>query len=328
MTGKSPGPVGLLLVLLPLLALQAWTAPPPPREDEILARVGKALASTYYQGLLITTRRLGAAKEDEVAKAYFGPGGRQSLEIIAPGWRSGELLVVDGTTSWVYYPDCGAVLSLPVKDPAYRLAIGRKARLVGNERLHERPTLVFLWENERGQRRIWIDAEKYVPLKREDRNQRGEMIFQQTLEEAAFPAEPPLSHLQFTPEPGTAVYTDEKSFQQAASIPHVQRGVDFRIRVPSYLPAGSSFDRAYLRRLPQIDAVQLRYLTGKGTAFSLFEYRAIEAPLPPEKPFLAIAGSGRRGSLNFLRWRWGEIECILVSALPISELREIAKSAR
>ncbi|MGE5528865.1 MAG: hypothetical protein ACM3X6_06965 [Patescibacteria group bacterium] len=309
----------LFPTLPPVLAGQAGLS-----EAQILARVEKSRATEYYQGLLVTVRRAGSSREDEVARAWFGPQGRQALEVVTPSWRSGELLVVDAVNSWLYYPDCGAVLRLPAKAANLRLDPPKGAVLDGTERLGDREAYVLSWEIRRGTRRIWIDAQRFVPLKREDRNRRGELILAQTLEGVEFPSLPPQDRLRFTPDPDLTLYTDQAAFYQAVSIPHVQRGVDFQIRQPAFLPPGLSFRRAFLNTLPQLTVVQLRY-GGQGRAMSLFEYRATRMLIQPERQFLA----GRRGGkLNFLRWRVGEIEMVLVGNLPAPVLREVAESIK
>ena len=297
--------------------------------QSIIQRVQTALATTYYQGLLVTVRRVGTGREEEVAKAIFGPRGQQALEVITPSWRNGERFVVEREYAWLYYPDCGAVLRRPAAGQERRLTMAREARLEGTDRLGDREVHVLRWEGKHGTRRVWVDAERFVPLKREDRNDRDELLLSQTLQEVEFSASPPLARLRFTLEPGLALYEDEAAFHRAVSLPHVQRGVDFRLRMPDYLPAGLVFRRATLRELPQIVVVQLRFNDGKGKALSLFEYRVTQVLAPPERQFLAEAGgAGAGGKLGFVRWRLGELEFVLVGNLPADTLREVAKSIK
>jgi len=303
----------LLLALCFLLPVAAW--PRAAEEAQVLGRVETALATTFYQGLLVTVRKVGTGREEEVSRAWFGPRGRQAIEVITPSWRSGERLVVDGTYSWVLFPDCGAVLRLPAASQERRLAMSKSAVLEGTGRLAERPVLILRWEGQHGLRRVWVDAEHYVPLKREDRTPRGEMLVSQTLQEVQFPATPPLGQLRFTPDPGLALYTDEAAFHQSVSLPHVQRGVDFRIRMPEFLPPGFAFQRAFLRELPQLVVVQLRFGDDHGKALSLFEYRTSQVLVPPERQFSAESGLGPRSKLAFFRWRLGELDLVLVGNL-------------
>ncbi len=298
-------------------------------EAQVIQRVQAALATTYYQGLLVTVRRVGSGREEEVAKALFGPRGQQALEIITPSWRNGERFVVDREYAWLFYPDCGAVLRLPAAGQERRLAMAREARLEGTDRLGDREVYILRWEGKRGTRRVWVDAERFVPLKREDRNDRDELLLSQTLQEVEFPAKAPLARLRFALESGLTLYEDEAAFHQAVSLPHVQRGVEFRVRTPDYLPTGLAFRRATLRELPQILVVQLRFNDGKGKALSLFEYRVTQVLAPPERQFLAEAGgTGGGGKLGFARWRLGELEFVLVANLPAETLREVARSIK
>lgn len=298
-------------------------------EAQIIQRVQTALATTYYQGLLVTVRRVGSGREEEVAKAFFGPRGQQALEIITPSWRNGERFVVNREYAWLFYPDCGAVLRLPAAGQERRLVMAKEARLEGTDHLGDREVYVLKWESRIGTRRVWVDAERFVPLRREDRNVRDELLLSQTLQEVEFPANAPQARLRFALEPGLALYEDEAAFHQAVSLPHVQRGVDFRVRIPDYLPAGLAFRRATLRELPQILVVQLRFNDGKGKALSLFEYRVTQVLAPPERQFLAEAGGAGGGAkLSFARWRLGDLEFVLVGNLPAETLREVAKSIK
>lgn len=315
----------VFLLLLFSVAVRAASAE---TEADLAKKVQTALASTYYQGLLLTSRKVGNGREEEVAKAWFGPKGRQALEIVSPAWRQGERFVADAAGSWLYYPDCGAALRLSVggKHP---LPMAKGAVYEGVDRVGTRQAHILRWNNQRGSRRIWVDAERFVPIKREDRNARGELLLSQILTDVQFPEAPPLAELTFVPEARMAVYEDEAAFQQAVSLPHVQRGVDYRLRTPEYLPAGLVFRRAILRSLPQIIVVQMRYSDGKDKAFSLFQYRPLQMPVQPEKRFLAeLGGRDGRGKLNFIRWKLGELEFVLIGNLPPETLREISRSVK
>ena len=317
-----------------LFLIVLWCLPPAMAgmsaadEKELLQKMEAALAVTYYQGILVTVRKAGAAREDEVAKAWFGPHGRQALEIVTPSWRRGERLIVDGGHRWIVYPDCEAALSLPMAVQDRPGGSIEGARLEGTELLGERQVFVLLWRGGLGARRVWIDAERFVPLKYEDRDSQGELLLLQALEEVKFLKDPPLDRFRFAPNPEWTVYTDEEAFHQAVSLHHVQRGVDFRIRQPKHLPPDFAFRRAFLRELARLVVIQLRYSNPKGGAISLFEYRADPILTPPAKQFLADAGVGRQAKLNFLRWRAEELEFVLVGDLPPQALRAVAKSIK
>ncbi|MGE5551291.1 MAG: hypothetical protein ACM3ZC_12300 [Bacteroidota bacterium] len=316
--------LAIALAMLPPIGVRPQAA------DElrnVLKKVQTALDTTFYKGLLVTVKRVGTGREEEVAKAWFGPRGQQALEIITPTWRGGESLIVDGVNSWVYYPDCGAVLKLAAKREN-RVPQTKGAQLEGTGRLGDRRALILRWEGQFGLRRIWLDAEKYVPLKREDKNARGELILSQSLQEVEFLSAPPLERFRFAPDPGLMVFTDEAAFHQAVSLAHVQRGVDYRIRMPEFLPSGIVFDRALLRQLPQLTVIQVRFGDKKDKVISLFEYRTSQVLVPPERQFLAEAGGGREAKLNFYRWRAGGLDLVLVGNLPLDVLREIAKSVK
>ena len=293
----------------------------------VLKKVQAALETTYYKGLLVTVKKEGAGREEEVAKAWFGPHGQQALEIITPAWRNGERLVVDAVNRWVHYPDCGAVLKLAAEHEP-RLPQTKGALFEGTGRLENRPALILRWEGKFGLRRVWLDAEKYVPLKREDKNARGELVLSQALQEVEFPSALPPERFRLAPDPGMILYTDEAAFHQAVSLPHIQRGVDYQIRMPEFLPSGVTFRRALLRQLPQLTVVQIRFGDNKDKAISLFEYRTTQILIPPERQFLAEAGGGREAKLNFFRWRVGGLDMVLVGNLPLEVLREIAKSVK
>lgn len=298
-------------------------------EESILAKAQAAQAETYYQGLLLTSRRSGSGYEEEVARVWFGPGGRQAQEIISPLWRNGERIIVDGTHYWLYYPDCNAALRLPAADrPPMELQVA-EARLEGTEYLGGRETYVMRWESDGGTRRVWFDAERYVPLKREDRNGRGELILAQTLHEVQFPFDPPLERLRFEPDPGLALYTEEDAFHRAVSLDHVQRGVDFRLRLPGFLPAGMTFRRATLRALPQITVVQMRFADDAGKEMSLFQFRISKTIAPPERQFMAEVGADSgRVKLSFTRWKLGDLEFVLIGNISLDQLQQVARSVK
>lgn len=307
--------------------LMAAAGPCAAERQELLARVRAALKTAYYQGILITERASasGAGREEEVARAWFGPDGRQALEIISPAWRRGELYINDGQHRWVVYPQCAAALRLAAGSEGDGLQFLREARLEGTERLDGRETLLLRVDGSRGVRRVWIDAVQYIPLKQEDRNLRGELIFSRALTEVEFPSAPPIQRLSYTPEPGMAVYTDEGEFHRAASLPRVQRGVDFTLRRPSFLPTGLAFARADLMEVPQLQVVRLLYSDGHrgGRQFSFFQYKAGRLLGLPERQFI----KEWRG-LQVYRWRQGTLEFVLVGNLKPAILRRIAQSVR
>jgi len=297
-------------------------------EVQIQAKVQNALSVTYYQGLLITVRAVNTSREDEVARAWFGPGGRQELEIVTPSWRSGEKYISDGVDTWLVYPDCRAVLLLPFKDQYQELAFLKGAKLEGTERLEDREVYVFGRANARLRRRIWIDARRFVPLKREDRSVSGDLILSQTLSEVVFLPAAPTKRLRFTADADLTVYTEEDAFHRDVSLKHLRRAVDFSPRMPSFLPPGFAYLRALLVVLPQLVVVQMRYSNSQGKAMSLFQYQASVFLESPEKRLMAETGAGKDRKFNFLRWRKGELEYVLVANLPPKILREVADSLK
>ncbi len=241
-------------------------------------------------------------------------GARRILYLYPPGLK-GKEIYIEGPL--VIFDDQATVApGIPLGKDLRQL----RKQALPNDRVAGRPTSVVEVRPARSgdSRRIWIDAEKWVPLRWEDRNRAGALLSRTTYTSIEFSSDlPPI------PPPAPA----PKALPQQMSLKEAEKLAGFRASIPTYLPRG------YRRQVVTVTtigkgqrlahSISMRFSNGLDI-LTLFQApaRAIEdAPRP---------GQFRVSSFGQLVWVRGDLHYVLEAPASLSrdELMKIARSVK
>jgi len=190
MRSLAGGVVAMLLLLAarPGSAGLRTGAPARPLPDPaaVLRTMLRAPALIDYEGTKVISTVRGRTAETVTMLEAYKRLGKLRLEFLSPESVSGRLVVDDGATSWQYEPSMHLVVSGPSfisgsgrPDRADEILRGYGVRILGREEVIGRETVVLgLAAGRAGShRRVWIDEATGVPLRTEERDARGEIVF-------------------------------------------------------------------------------------------------------------------------------------------------------
>jgi len=278
---------------------------------------------------------------------------KQRIEVLAPPEIAGSGLIRLGRREWHIPPKAKGK---PFGPPPYRPGppppkFGRSQRelelmlhnysvgISPGGRIAGRKTyLLEIKPKHKGRpsRRIWVDAEKGLPLRVENYNSEGELRFLVVYTEISFPSK--MEDKLFVP-PKEGV-EGERKFRGPygggeLNLEELRRKISFRILIPKFLPDGFEFQSAGLIRYQRREIAHLRYTDGL-VLLSLFEtsggrpegrHGAREREM--EKPIQIL---GLRcelfydGQLRILRWEKGGINFTLIGDLGEGDMTKVAES--
>lgn len=320
------GCTALLCALVSLLLPQAvHSAPLEPMRTFVLCAARHISADALIQRLVELGRRVGFVGYEETSvfrpvryssrqKIVQKDGARRVLYLHPPGLR-GKEIYIEGPL--VIFNDGGTVApDIPLGKDLRRL---RKEAL-GTDRVAGRRTFVVEVRPDRSgaSRRIWIDAEKWVPLRWEDRNSAGELLSKTTYTSIEFSEDLPRVVPPVRPP---APRTVQLSLEEAEKL------AGFRASLPEYVPPG------YRRQVVTVTAlgderrpvysISLRFSNGLDIiTLSQAPVRAIEdAPRP---------GPPRVSPFGQLVWVRGGFHYVLGAPASLSheEALKMADSVR
>lgn len=305
--------------------------------------------------LLLLPPGAAAAAPDPVAlvAASQNPGsvsftGEQVTEIVEPGgttrgathsrvyrkgpilrveYRSGQVMLDDGETSQIYLPRQRAVERGPSRAARaarqVQLAALRRSRIqvevLKEDEVAGRPVWVVLVRDLRKpdqSRKLWIDQETKIQLRREEERADGRTA-RTYFTRIDYNAPPPPEKLTLDLPPGTQVIRQGEgrpiARPRAAQIAAAWGG----LKLPRRLPAGYRLKRFYRHNLRSQGGVVAVYEAPGGKVISLFQGPASAAPLKL---------SSEMRQLRVVSARKGDAEMTLVGPLPEAEMQRMLNS--
>lgn len=206
----------LLLAAQPGAAGLQTGAPtrPLPEPASILRTLLRAPALIDYEGTKVISTVRGRTAETVTMLEAYKRLGKLRLEFLSPESVSGRLVVDDGVSSWQYEP----AMHLVVRGPSFVSGHGRPeraeeilrgygVRVLGREEVIGRDTVVVgLAAGRSGShRRLWIDEATGVPLRTEERDTRGEIVFVSYFSRISYSLNLPPALFQFRQPAGARV---------------------------------------------------------------------------------------------------------------------------
>lgn len=310
------------------------SAQSPPPVQQILRQMFRAELAVPLEGVQVTKDKKGRELRQKVSKK---PPRFLRVEVLSPGPRKGEVLVRNGDMQWHYRPRLEkTVVQQPIASgenltprklapQVERLRKNFTAEYVGTEKVAGRETAVIAIKPNNPDlptRKIWVDTEKFVALKHEQRAPDGTLIQSVEFETINFSPEFDKATFEFTPPPDAKVVHAE--WNVVPNMKALQTNAPFTPGVPLYRPKGFQLKNAAIRKVKAAEPpeIWLRFSDGLND-FSLFQKRlpfnALSFPVKP-RPL-----QGPRGGLV---WTKDGYLFTLVGELPASELHRIAQSVR
>jgi outer membrane lipoprotein-sorting protein len=191
----------ILILILPTLFLMSFTQPD---AKEILDRVDKNMSSknrVFESEMTIHGRRTSRT----ISSISYSVSNKQSFtEYLSPAREQGTKMLKLENQLWIYSPSTDRIIeisghmlrqSVMGSDLSYedmmddrKLTDVYSAKVTGNETIDERNTYVLeltarVDDAAYYTRKIWVDAERYVPLKQELFAKSGQLLKRATLSE-------------------------------------------------------------------------------------------------------------------------------------------------
>ncbi|HEY6102374.1 MAG TPA: sigma-E factor regulatory protein RseB domain-containing protein [bacterium] len=213
---------GWLAAVLLLLVAQPGTAGwrsgaaerPLPDAAVVLRTMLRAPALIDYEGTKVISTVRGRTAETVTMLEAYKRLGKLRLEFLSPESVSGRLVIDDGAASWQYEPGMHLVVHGPsfvsgVGQPERAGAIlrGYGVRILGREEVIGRSTMVVgLAAGRAGShRQLWVDEVTGVPLRTEERDARGEIIYVSYFSRISYSLNLPPALFQFRRPAGARV---------------------------------------------------------------------------------------------------------------------------
>ena len=206
----------LLLAAQPGAADLRTGAPnrPLPEPAVVLRTILRAPALIDYEGTKVISTVRGRTAETVTMLEAYKRLGKLRLEFLSPESVSGRLVVDDGASSWQYEPS----MHLVVRGPSFVSGVGRPeragdilrgygVRILGREEVIGRETVVVSLAAGRSgsHRRLWVDEATGVPLRTEERDARGEIVFVSYFSRISYSLNLPPALFQFREPAGARV---------------------------------------------------------------------------------------------------------------------------
>jgi outer membrane lipoprotein-sorting protein len=293
---------------------------------KILSRTLYAAFGVDYSGTRqIDIYRDGAKVQTYQQTVYHGRGNKQ--RIVLDG--SSQMIVSDGHTMWEYYPVATpprvVVRHLPSAQEALnhrleglqRTAASLGLAYEGDATVAGRHTNVVMVTSSDGTlvKRVWVDAQRGIEMGTERYDRSGRIKFSSYLISVSFSPHFPDGAFSFTPPEGVTV-VEAPTRRQRMTLAQAEQETGFAGIVPSYLPAGYTFDDRGVSVTEQqgMKVLWLAFSNGIDT-FSLFE-SGIPPQLPGQIPHRVTV------------WTQDTYLFMLVGRLPAGEVKRIKASMR
>ncbi len=316
------------------VACRPARAQSPPPVQQILGQMLRAELKVPLEGVQVTKNKKGRELRQKVSKE---PPRFLRMEVLSPAPRKGEVLVRNDEKQWHYRlrPEKTVVQQLIAPGEnmnprklglqVERLRKNFTAEYVGTEKVASREAYVVIIKPNNPNlptRKIWVDTEKFVALKHEQRAPDGTLIQSVEFETINFNPEFDKATFEFTPPPDAKVVHVE--WDVVPNMKALQNNAPFTPGVPNYRPKGFQLKNAAIRKVKATEPpeIWLRFSNGLND-FSLFQKR-----LPNNAPSFPVRPRPLPGPRGGLVWTKDGYLFTIVGELPEPELRRIAQSVR
>jgi outer membrane lipoprotein-sorting protein len=315
-------------------ACRPVSAQSPPPVQQILRQMFRAELEVPLEGVLVTKDKKGRELRQKISKK---PPCFLRMEVLSPAPRRGEVLVRNGEMQWHFRPRPEkTVVQQPIAPgdnmtsrklapQIERLRKNFTPEYVGTEKVAGRETAVIAIKPNNPSlptRKIWVDTERFIALKHEQRAPDGTLIQSVEFETINFNPEFDNATFEFTLPPDAKVVRAE--WDVVPNMKALQNNAPFTPGVPIYRPKGFQLKNAAIRKVKTAEPpeIWLRFSDGLND-FSLFQKR-----LPHNAPSLPVRPRPLQGPRGGLVWAKDGYLFTIVGELPEPELRRIAQSVR
>ncbi len=318
----------MLVMLAGLAIITVAIAQANPQALDILKRSIMAEGSVNFSGVRsVVVFEGGVKRQGYQQRIYEKAPGKLRMTVIEPEDQRGRLCVSDGHIHWEYLPARQRVtrreLPPPEQARAKRLAdLERLTRLMrieylGTETIAGRTTHVVTIGARSGSplKKIWSDAEHYVPLKMQRFDPEGRVKLSMYYTSINFQPQYTAGMCDFEP-PADCVGRAGGHLPERIPLSEAETRAGFKAALPGYLPSGYSFQNNRVAVIP-LKGRKVLWMTFSNGAdtFSIFQ-RQRGVALQPRQ-------SGRS-----MDWAAGKYSFPLVGQLSCEEMGKVRESVK
>lgn len=329
----------IVLAAQPAAAVLVTQAPerPLPEAARVLRTMLRAPAVTDYEGTkVISTVRGRTAETVTVLEAYKRLG-KLRLEFLSPESVSGRLVIDDGTSTWQYEPS----MHLVIRGPTFVSGSGRPqlaaevlrdygVRVLGREEVIGRATIVVTLTAGRGgsHRRLWVDEATGVPLRTEERDARGEIVFVSFFSRISYSLNLPAALFQFHEPAGARVVSFHLTGDPVTTPRELRALARSPVAAPALLLGRYRFRDGRVAHHGAFSAVLVTYTDGT-SVLSVFQTPSARMAFPEVgEPVAGGPGRARMLDLGYFRvllWMRSGVNFAVLGNLPRVVLLETAR---
>ncbi|MCS7253898.1 MAG: sigma-E factor regulatory protein RseB domain-containing protein [Armatimonadota bacterium] len=272
-------------------------------------------------------------------RVWHDAAGRSRMELIEPMLGRDSVIISDGKTTWHVIGGGKVVIQsqdvfrAPWEVNAERLDLllqNYRVNALGKEEICKRECYIVSFEphyNFNPSRKVWLDADAYIPLKVEDYNPDGTLAWQMEYEE--FSIDERISPLLFQPSISKETKIINWGFSRKGPfrISELPTNLGFTPLLPASLPSGYTFDKAFVIELPGWQGKPVLHLiyTDGLNVISVFESKEAmlgEHPKPHKhgKPMQFFVPQ------SVVLRHVGNVRVVFISRISKSVLEQMAQS--
>ena len=328
----------LLLAAQPGAAGLRATAPARPLPDAavILRTMLRAPAMIDYEGTKVISTLRGRSAETVTMLEAYKRLGKLRLEFLSPESVSGRLIVDDGAASWQYEPS----MHLVVRGPSFVSGAGRPERagdilrgygvhILGREEVIGRATIVVSLAAGRSgsHRRLWVDEATGVPLRTEERDSSGQIVFVSYFSRISYSLNLPPALFQFRKPAGARVVAFHLTGDSVATPGELVGLARSPVVVPPRLLGRYAFRDGRIAQHGAFSAAVATYSDGI-SALTVFQTPSSRMAFPEVGDPIAFgAGTARfldRGYFRVVLWQQAGMNFAVLGNVPGTVLLQAA----
>lgn len=238
----------------------------------------------------ITTATVDGNASNATARVFYERPDRTRVEYLGPSPQAGTIVVSNGSQALIYNATNNTVQRFDQPrlagtgggffDSIVRSLRALNATYRGTETVDGRETYVLTAQSSERpgpnlSQTFYLDTETYFPVQQRSAvtlTQDGETVETDTTTTYAnvtLNPDLPADTFEFDPPAGATVVESAIEVDSYDSVAAAQETVEFRIREPSYLPAGYEFDRTAVFRFGNASNAILNYVNESGVALTV-----------------------------------------------------------
>lgn len=292
-----------------------------------------------YRGVQKVVFVRGGMESVWVWRVWRDTTGKMRTELMEPEKGRGNVIISDGKTVWHIIGGGKLVIqSRDVFRAPWEVSLERldlllqnyKVNVLGKGEVSGRDCYVLSFEPYHSfnpSRKVWLATNVYIPLKVEDYNPDGSLVWRMEYEEFNLDESIPPSLFQLNLTKESKVINRELSRKGPFKLSELPTDLGFTPLLPTWLPPGYIFDKAFVIKLPPWRpgvSLQLIYTNGLGV-ISVFQSKALGEG-GRQKQY----GHGKQHMFfmpqEVVYKRIGDVDVVLVSRVSRSVLERMAQS--